>query len=421
MIVTKELLPGVTLRCCRDTRFKQGCISFQFIRRMDHREAHLNALLPSVMLRATRDHPDIRSICQHLDNLYGVGLGPLVRRVGDYHTVGFYANFMDDRFALEGESVLKGVAEFLEEVLLRSPVEDGGFLKELVESEKKNLISAIESALNNKSAYVRENLILAMCAPDTFGVPRLGQKEKVAEITPRQLYEHYLKIRRESPLEIFYVGSAQPETIAELFLPLVSAWDRDALPLPRQKPLRTAAPSEEILHLDVNQGKLCMGFVTDITVRDEGFAAMQVFNALFGHGMTSKLFRNVREELSLCYSIGSGYTGTKGILTVSAGIDFDREEQVRQEIFRQLEQCRAGEITDEELHCAREAVRSSLRSVQDSPGSIEAYHFQEAMTDPALPYDRYMAALDAVTVEMAAQAAKALRYHSSRFLKGVEA
>ena len=28
MIQTMQIFPGVTLRCCRDTRFKQGCLSF---------------------------------------------------------------------------------------------------------------------------------------------------------------------------------------------------------------------------------------------------------------------------------------------------------------------------------------------------------------------------------------------------------
>ena len=35
MIELIELLPGVELRCCRDGRFKQGCLSFQFVRPMD--------------------------------------------------------------------------------------------------------------------------------------------------------------------------------------------------------------------------------------------------------------------------------------------------------------------------------------------------------------------------------------------------
>ena len=34
MIETKTLLPGVTLRSCRDDRFKQGCLSFQLVRPM---------------------------------------------------------------------------------------------------------------------------------------------------------------------------------------------------------------------------------------------------------------------------------------------------------------------------------------------------------------------------------------------------
>lgn len=421
MIQTIQLCPGVTLRCRRDTRFKQGCLSFQFLRWMDDREAHLNALLPSVMLRATVPHPDLRAICQHLDNLYGAGMGPLVRRVGDYQTVGFYANFMDDRFALEGESVIRGVVDFLEEVLTQSPLENGGFLPELVESEKKNLISAIESAVNNKSAYVRENLILSMCAPDSYGVPRLGRKENVAAIQPRALYEHYLKIRRESPLEIFYVGSADAETIGQMLLPLLGRWQRQILPLPQQRDLCPGKPAEEVRQMDVSQGKLCLGFTTQITNRSGQFPAMQVLCALFGQGMTSKLFRNVREALSLCYSISSGYTGSKGIVTVSAGIDFDKEPQVRREIFRQLELCRTGEISQEELHCAREAVRSSLRSVHDSPGSIEGYYFQSALAKPALDYDAYLRELDRVTPEQLVAAANTLQYHSSWFLKGVDA
>ena len=159
MIQTIQLLPGVTLRCCRDTRFKQGCLSFQMIRQMDAGEASLNALIPNVLLRGTRKHPDLRAITQHLDELYGASGSPLVRRVGDYQTVGLYCGFMDDRFALPGDRVLEPMISFLEELLLESPVEQGGFLPEIVESEKKNLIATIESELNVKRAYAMGRLL----------------------------------------------------------------------------------------------------------------------------------------------------------------------------------------------------------------------------------------------------------------------
>ena len=197
MIETISLLPGVTLRCCRDTRFKQGCLSFQLVRQMDKAESAMNALLPSVLLRGTRNHPDLRSITEHLDELYGASVSALVRRVGDYQNTGLYCGFMDDRFALPGDKVLESVIDFLAEVLLDSPLENGGFLPVFVESEKKNLIATIESELNDKRAYSMSRLLKIMCAADTFGLPRLGEIDQVAAIDPVSLYDHFRKILRE--------------------------------------------------------------------------------------------------------------------------------------------------------------------------------------------------------------------------------
>ena len=421
MIETTQILPGVTLRVFRDTRFKQGCLSFQFVRNMDPAEAHLNALLPSVMLRATLPHPDMRSISQHLENLYGVTLGALVRRIGDYQTVGFYCSFMDDRFALENESVLAGVLAFLEETLTQSPLRDGGFLPDLTESEKKNLIATIESELNNKGAYAMGKLLKSMCRGDTFGLPRLGEKENVAKIDPRELYEHYLRVRRESPLEIFYVGSGDSGEIARLLKSMVEKWDRSYV---NRKPQTGFSPVEGrhfSESMDIAQGKLCMGFTTPITNRDPEFPAMQVLNTLFGSGMTSKLFMNVREKMSLCYSVGSSYYGSKGIMTVSAGIDFEKETAAREEILRQLELCKSGQITDIELTAAKEAIRSSLRATHDTPGAIESYYATTALSGMPLNPAKYMEALDRLTREEVVAAANTITYHSSFFLKGVDA
>ena len=420
MIQTTQILPGVTLRTCRDTRFKQGCMSIQFVRAMDPGEAHLNALLPSVMLRATVPHPDMRSIGQYLDSLYGVSLGALVRRVGDYQTVGFYLSFMDDRFALPGESVLAGVVDFMGEVFTQSPLLDGGFLPEILESEKKNLIATIESELNNKGAYAMGKLLKSMCREDTFGLPRLGEKENVAKITPRELYDHYLRIRRESPMEIFYVGSAESDTIAALLKPLVTAWDRNYVNLPAQTGFHTVAGSHWSESMDIAQGKLCMGFTTSITNRMPEFPAMQVANTILGAGMTSKLFQNVREKLSLCYSVGSSYYGSKGIVTVSAGIDFEKETQAREEILRQLDACKAGEISEAELSAAKAALCSSLRATHDSPGAIEGYYSTSALSGMGLTPAKYMEAVESLTLEQVVAAANTIEYHSSFFLKGVE-
>jgi predicted Zn-dependent peptidase len=162
-----------------------------------------------------------------------------------------------------------------------------------------------------------------------------------------------------------------------------------------------------------------MGFVTPTTLRDEGFAAMQVCNVIFGGGMTSKLFLQVREKNSLCYDIGSGYHGSKGIVTVSAGIDFDKEEPVKAQVLELLEQCRRGEFTEEELNSAKQVLISQLQGTHDAPGSIENYYISGLLSGLNKTPGQYMEAVQAVTAQQVAKAAQSLKLHTVYFLKGV--
>ncbi len=418
MIETMELRSGVQLYTCRDTRFKQGALSIQFVRPMKKEEAACNALLPAVLLRGTKEYPDLRSITLRLDDLYGASVSTLVRRVGDYQTTGLYCSFMEDKFALDGDEILKPMLEFAFSLLLDPVMENGGFSESFVESEKKNLISTIEAEKNDKRVYAAAQLLKNMCRGDSFGLPRLGEKEDVEKISARGLYTHYRTVLEESPVQVFYVGSATKETVAELLIKQFEKIKRTPQVLLPQTAFSGGEESHVTKVMDVAQAKLCMGFVTPVTNRSEDFAAMQVMNTVFGGGMTSKLFMNVREKLSLCYSVGSFYYGTKGLMTVSAGIDDDKEQTARNEILAQLDACRKGNITPEELAAAKEAVLSSLRTVHDSPGAIEGYYATAALSGVTMDLKAYAEAVSAVCAEDVAGVAKMLSYHSSFVLKG---
>lgn len=419
MLQTKEILPGVTLRCIQDRRFKQSALSIQLLRPMDKAEAAVNALLPAILLRGCREYPDLQQITQHLDDLYGASIGTLVRRIGDYQTTGFYCGFMEDRFALPGDEILAPMIAFALQLLLEPIVEEGGFSRDFVESEKRNLIAAIESERSDKRTYAAGQLLKIMCQNDTFGIPRLGEKEQVEAIDPVSAYTHYQKILQESPMEIFYVGSASIDTLAELLQPALAGLRRRLLPLPPQMPFRHAPGQEKHETQQIAQAKLSMGFVTPITNRDPRFAAMQVCNSIFGSGMTSKLFMEVREKMSLCYAIGSGYYGSKGILTVNAGIDSNREQEALQAIHAQLCACREGQISDTELAAAKESILSGLRAVYDSPGAMENFFSTAAISGLARTPQTYADEIRSVTVADVVAAANTITYHSAFFLKGV--
>ena len=119
MTQTFSILPGITLRCVSDHRFKHGCMSIQLVRPMCRREAAMNALLPAVLLRGSESCTDLRDITLRLDDLYGASVGALVRRIGDYQTTGLYSSFTEDRFAMEGDQILQPMVAFLKELLLQ--------------------------------------------------------------------------------------------------------------------------------------------------------------------------------------------------------------------------------------------------------------------------------------------------------------
>lgn len=420
MMETIQLSPGITLRCFRDTRFKQSCLSLQFIRPMDKREAALNALLPAVLLRGTAKTPDLRTITLRLDDLYGASVNALVRRVGDYQTTGLHFGFIEDKYALEGDEIFAPVVDFLEELLFRPLLQDGVFSADFVESEKKNLIATLEAERNDKRSYASAQLMRYMCKEDSFGIPRLGDKESVGEITPQSLYAHYEKILRESPVELFYVGSNEPQKVAECLSRLFATWERALSQLPPQTAFTGAQGGCIEQQMEVSQGKLAIGYTTPVTLRTEQFAPMQVCNVILGGGMTSKLFSVVREQMSLCYDIGSGYHGSKGILVVTAGIDCHMRQTVEEEIARQIGALCEGKITDAELKNAQNALCNALRGTHDTPLAIESYYATGALSGMGMTPEEYCKAVEQVTKEQVAEVARTLQKHTVFFLKGVQ-
>ena len=123
------------------------------------------------------------------------------------------------------------------------------------------------------------------------------------------------------------------------------------------------------------------GYPDVLVVKEEDpdQAALLVFSAVYGGGTSSKLFRNVRERLQLCYHAGSLVDLHKGLLLASAGIDFDKLDSARDEIFAQLEAMRRGEISEEELDAARACVASDLRAMCDSQGELEGFYLAQTL------------------------------------------
>lgn len=99
--------------------------------------------------------------------------------------------------------------------------------------------------------------------------------------------------------------------------------------------------------------------------------ALQTFNGIFGGGMSSRLFQEVREKAGLAYSVYSYASLYEdcGNLIVYAGVNPEKADQAMQAIGRCIKALKEKGITDEEFLRGREQMKASLLFSQESTSS----------------------------------------------------
>ena len=146
-----------------------------------------------------------------------------------------------------------------------------------------------------------------------------------------------------------------------------------------------------------------------------------VLNALYGGCVTSKLFLNLRERLSLCYSVGSQLDTHKGLLTVTSGIAANHYERALSEITAQLDAVRSGDFTDEELRCAIRSAAGDLRARADAPDTLAWYWLNRTVQGLDIDPPEMAALVEEVTRDDVMSAAAGIVCDCVYLLKGTEA
>lgn len=382
-ITRAELMPGVWLSHLKSDKFKTACLSLNLLTQLRRETAALNALIPYVLRRGTTRSPDLEALSSRMDELYGVAIEPVVRRIGEIQCLGFYASIPEGDFLPGKQDVLRPACELLGELLL-DPATRGGLLRQpIVESEKEKLADALRSRINDKRSYSVLRCIEEMCACEDFSAGSRGHAEDVEDVHYRKLTRQYRELLQRCPIELFYCGRSGLDEVSECLTDALAPLQRGEIDDDIGTELRMNAledhPREVEEAQSVTQGKLVIGYRLGECMEEPDIPALYVFNAVLGSGTTSKLFMNVREKLQLCYYASSMIDLHKGLLLIASGVDLDKKDAALNEITAQLDAVRRGEISDEELAAARAGVSSDLRSLLDSQGELEGFYLSQAL------------------------------------------
>ncbi len=416
-----KICDNISLHYIPMTKLKTTSVGIYIGRALKREEASENAVLPYVLMKGCKKAGNAQEIAKLLENLYGAKLYTGISKRGDNQFINFEGEVISDRFAPRGEKLLDGLLELMLSVIFQPELKDGGFLTDIIDREKTNCINKIKSLINDKTSYANMRCRQEMFSGEDFSVSEYGYIEDIENITATSLYEHYKKVISGSVINIFVCGELNINEVKEKIEKEVKGISFERAELRKPTIITKETGLEEISETtDLTQGKLAIGFRTGVSATDDDFFALMTANTIFGGGLGSKLFNNVREKLSLAYYVNTIIDRCKGFMLLYAGIAFAKLEEAKAEIFFQLDQMKNGNITDDEMENAKSEMINSLSSVYDDQKQLQSYYMGNIIAGVELSIEEYTKRLKKVTKEQVVEVINKLQPDTLYFLKGEE-
>lgn len=362
-------------------KFKTNTINVFFQDELSKESATKNALIPAVLRRGTKKHTDIQQIALYLEELYGAAFDCGIAKKGERQIMHFYMEFIADAFTGDNSSLFEKSFNFIMDIVTNPIVNNSSFKEDFVSQEKENLKKLIESRVNDKMQYAVDKCLEIMCENEPFSIFEYGQISDLENINGKNLYDHYIKMLETYPMMIFVTGNINEKSL-DIIKESASKIKRGELKrLPETKLDKEVDKVTDFTDkMNVSQGKLSLGFRTNISPKDPDYNQLVVFNAILGGGIHSKLFQNVRERASLAYYAFSRLEKFKGLMVISSGIEISNKEKAYKIILKQIEDIKASKISDYEYNSTIKTIETGIKSLKDSQLYMVDFYLSQLVT-----------------------------------------
>ena len=415
-----QIKENVKLISFKTNKFKTAIFKLSMVSPMaaDAKETAMFSLMINVLRSGTEKYPEKEDIIKRLNDLYDASCSIGGFASGDNRILEISSEMLDDRFSSD-ESIIDGVIDVMKEMLLSPRLDADGFLRaEAVEREKKVICDKIKSEKNNSREYAIRRCREIMCKGEPYG--QMTEIPELLSISREELTAFYKKFISESALTFSYVGELDGDDVANK---IKGAFGDLSINAHKVSPMisHKASPfNETVEELNIKQGVLVIGFRTDTLMGSEDAHVMTVFNNVFGGTYMSRLFKTLREEMSLCYYCSSDYISTKAVMYVSCGIDVADFAKSKEEILSQLEMLKNEPVSESELEIAKELAIKENREVRDYPGAIATFFYSRNIYGIEESLDDMAEKIKTVTSDDLLRIARKITPDTLFFLKGTK-
>jgi len=195
-------------------------------------------------------------------------------------------------------------------------------------------------------------------------------------------------------------GNVTHERVLELAEPMFAALKDGPLPDVEPYDPTTTGPRVEVDSRDIDQCSMYLGLPIFGRSDPDRFA-IRVMNDIFGAGMSSRLFREVRERRGLAYSVSSGYgyLADAGVFTISAGVNREKLAETISVCMEEAHKMADEATPDEELRKAKDHTIGRFRLSLETAFSLGQRHGELLISKGEIEdVDDFVAGIEAITV-----------------------
>lgn len=366
----KKDLGSYKLHLIKTDKFKSITVKVSFHRVIKKNEITIRNILSDMFMQSSKKYSSKRELTIKAQDLYAAGLRTTNSRLGNYINTDFYLTVLNDKYTEDGN--FASSLEFLSEIMFNPDVENGKFNEEKLDIVKSTCRSALNSIKEDASNYSLIRMAEAFGEGEPISYRMMGYLEDLDDITGTSLYEFYLDMIKNDFVDIFVIGDISIKETTDLIKMYFKFDILKKLKMPfmvdEKKPRRSKLVFNE--KIDNTQSKLAIGCRINGLSEYERNYPLTLFNVIFGGCSDSKLFKEVREENSLCYTIYSITNKLDNVLLIRAGIDKENYKKTVSLIEKNLKDMCNGKFDETDILMAKEYYNTALEEIEDSQSKI---------------------------------------------------
>ena len=380
MKYTKKDLASYNLHLINTDKFKTITMKVVFSSPIKKEEITMRNVLSDILLQSSKKYESRRDLTIKAEDLYAADIYNNTQRLGNYILTSINLQVLNDKYTEEGN--FEEAVKFLSEIIFNPDVENNSFKEDKLDLVLSNVKVALESLKEDATNYSLLRLMEAYDKDSPISYRMVGYLEDIDKINTENLFDYYQKMIEYDYVDIYVVGDINDNNVMEIikkyFKFRIVKKQKTSYELNPKKTRSSRLIAKETI--ENNQSKLAIACNIKKASKYEINYPLVLANIIFGGGPDSKLFKDVREKNSLCYSIYSYPVKLDNMLVISAGIDKENYQKTLDLTTNLLKEMKQGKFKEKDISIAKEYYNTACEEIEESEQKlINEYLSQEIL------------------------------------------